>query len=229
MVRYADPYFDEIKKANIGGLMFLNWARYNFSDSSSAEFIEEMKNYSTVVFKNKKWQKVRISDKAMMKEFDYPAPFGKLTGYSMYLEEMPLLTELYPSIDEAGFYIYGFDKFTNYFTLPLLSAGLKIFPGAVKQGGKLFAWSVKKFSKPPYICLLKLIAEGIKDGKPRKFELSISHEDGYFLTAVPVVATLMQYAEGLVKPGLHFMAYYPDPLKLVADMKFMGVNIEIKE
>ena len=229
MVRYAAPGFDEIKKANVGGLLFLNWSKYNFSDSTSAEFVEEIKNYSTTVYKNKKWQKVKMSDKAMMKEFEYPAPFGKVTAYSMFLEEMPLLTELYPSLDETGFYVYGFDKFTNYVVFPLLSAGLKIFPGAGKMGGKLFSWSVRKFSRPPYLCQLKLIAEGIKDGRPQKIEINISHEDGYFLTAVPIAATLMQYVEGLVKPGLHFMAHYPEPLKLMADMKFMGVNVDIKE
>jgi saccharopine dehydrogenase-like NADP-dependent oxidoreductase len=229
MARYAGSCFDEMNKANIGSLIYINWAQYNFSESTFMEFVEEFKSYSNMVYKDKKWQKVKMSDKLMMKQFDFKEPFGKMNAYSMYLDEMSELTEKYPALDETGFYIQGFNWFTNYLVFPFAAVSLKLFPSSTKFVGKIFGWSVRKFSKPPFRCILKLEAEGLRDGKTKKMEIVISHEDGYFLTAIPIAATLMQYIEGLVKPGLHFMAHYPEPLKLISDMKYMGLDITITE
>jgi saccharopine dehydrogenase (NAD+, L-lysine-forming) len=229
MARYAAGCYDEFKKANIGSLIYINWGQYSFSDSTSAEFVEELRNYSALVYKNKKWQKVKMSDKAMMKEFDFGEPFGKKKTFSMFLDEMTELTENFSSLDETGFYIQGFNWFTNYLVLPFAAVVLKLFPSSSVKIGKIFSWSLQKFSKPPYRCILKLEAEGIRDGKTKNIQLVISHEDGYFLTAVPIAAALLQYIEGLVKPGLHFMAHYPEPVKLLSDMKYMGLDVKISE
>ena len=60
---------------------------------------------------------------------------------------------------------------------------------------------------------------------PVQGEASIAHKDGYELTAIPVVALLMQY-ERVQKPGLHMMGYLAEPDCLFQDMQEMGVRVQ---
>ncbi|HSL29330.1 MAG TPA: hypothetical protein VK900_09045, partial [Anaerolineales bacterium] len=56
-------------------------------------------------------------------------------------------------------------------------------------------------------------------------EASLEHEDGYELTAIPVVALLKQY-DRVRKPGLHMMGHLTDPDCLFQDMERMGVRVK---
>jgi hypothetical protein len=56
-------------------------------------------------------------------------------------------------------------------------------------------------------------------------EASIEHEDGYELTAIPVVALLKQY-DRVRKSGLHMMGHLAEPERLFRDMEQMGVHLE---
>jgi len=58
--------------------------------------------------------------------------------------------------------------------------------------------------------------------------VSVAHDDGYAITAIPVVATLLQYLDGSVrKPGLWLMGHVVDPVRLVADMDSLGARVTI--
>ena len=81
-------------------------------------------------------------------------------------------------------------------------------------------------SHPPYYTALKLEATGIKDGKEIKLEQRFFHEDGYWFTAIPVVACLLQYFRGeLPKSGLHWMGQIVKPEILMDDMEKMGIEL----
>ena len=85
-------------------------------------------------------------------------------------------------------------------------------------------WWAMGRSKPPYRVVLKVEAAGLLNGKPVRVETSIEHEDGYELTAIPVVALLMQY-DRIRKPGLHMMGHLAEPARLFHDMEQMGVRV----
>ena len=67
----------------------------------------------------------------------------------------------------------------------------------------------------------------MKDGQSMTKTLIVRHSDGYALTAIPVVAYLLQYLDGSARrPGLHMMGHVLDPQRLLRDMQRMGATIE---
>jgi hypothetical protein len=105
--------------------------------------------------------------------------------------------------------------------------GLKLFPRrGVRPMGKLMWWGMQTYPRPPYLVLLKVEATGEKEGEPARFEASVSHRDGYELTAIPVVACLLQFMDGSARrPGVWMMGHLTDPARLFEDMSRMGLNV----
>jgi saccharopine dehydrogenase (NAD+, L-lysine-forming) len=162
---------------------------------------------------------------------DFGREFGKQYCAPMFLEEMRAIPEMYPSLNETGFYVGGFNWFVDWLVLPLATIGLKLWPQrALKPMGKLMKWGVNTFSKPPYGTLLRVEASGKVDNKIKAMAVTIYHRDGYLFTAIPVVACLLQYLDGSIKkPGLWTQANIIEPDRLMKDMERMGIEVQIKD
>ncbi len=225
MVNYASNKYEEIEKANVYGLMKLNWKEYNFSKETILEFVNEFQNYNAAIFKNKKWRKAKTSD---FIKIDFGKPYGKHRLYPMNLDEMKELPGKYMSLNETGFYVSGFNWFVDLFVLPFAIITLKLFgKRALNIVGKVFVKGLKGFTNPPYGIILKLNSEGIINGEQRKYEMKLIHENGYIVTAVPIVAFLKQYLNGTAKKtGVWYQANIVEPEQFFDDIRKMGVNIE---
>ena len=228
LVRYGAGYFDQMDRAYVASVIRMNWDKIEASEGTVLEFIEEFKYFQSLYFKGGKWKLARMGGAIGARNFDFGKPFGSQYCVPMMFEEMRALPEMFPSLRETGFFVAGFNWFTDMVALPLVMMGLKILPQkAIKALGEFFFWSLKTFSRKPFGTVLKLEAEGQKDGVKKKLEVILSHEDGYVLTAQPVIACILQYLEGTIKkPGLHFMALLAEPKKLMEDMKDLGLSAE---
>ena len=220
MVRYAAGKLDVVESALTAG--YLNIGEIPYTEAVD-ELMEGFIHYQAQVFKSGAWTKPSSWD---MRKFDFGPDIGRRDCYSMFFEEMRGLPEMYPSLKETGFYISGSNWIADLLVTPLVMVGLKLFP---KQGirplGRLMWWAMGK-SKPPYRVVLKVEARGQLNGKQAQVQARCEHEDGYELTAIPVVALLMQY-DSVRKPGLHMMGHLAEPNQLFRDMEGMGATFTV--
>lgn len=226
LVRYAASYFDRMEKANVGSVIKINWKGLKVSDSTVEEMVKEILDFQPLSYKNGKWVK---SGWRGFKKFNFGLDFGEQYSVPMFLEEMHPLPEMIPSLKETGFFVGGFNWFVDYLVMPIGAVALKILrQKAVKPTGKIMSWGLKAFCSPPYGTVLLLEASGWKDEKYKTMRVKLYHEDGYILTAIPVVACLLQYLDGSIrKPGLWLQANVVEPNRMLSDMERLGVNVRM--
>ncbi len=223
LVRYAAGQLDSIESAVIGGYLNMGGSHLPFTESVD-ELMEAFRDYQAQVLKNGRWTKPDSFD---MRKIKFGGDIGTRNAYSMFFEELRPLPQLYPSLKELGFYMSETHWFLDWFINMVVFAGIKLFPkSGLRPLGKLVWWGMTTLPRPPHRLELHTEASGLKNGSPANFVFKVSHADGYELTAIPVVAALMQYLDGSArKPGVWMMGHLVDPVRLIQDMERMGVKV----
>lgn len=231
VIHYAKQYFDTLDKAIITGLMNVDFKNYEMSKATEIEFLEEILDFKPFLYKNGSWEKINIMSTKDFITMDFKDLFGKKQCTPMFFEELREIPNKYPTIKEVGFYIAGFNWFVDYVVFPFIFISVKLFPKAlIKPMSKIMVWGLKNFSKEPYGLIMKLEAEGKKDGKEKNVEIELSHSDGSYFTAIPVVACLRQYLDGSInKTGLWLQANVVEPNRFFEDIQRMGIEIKKEE
>jgi saccharopine dehydrogenase (NAD+, L-lysine-forming) len=224
MIRYAASQLDRPDTAITAA--YLNMGHAIPYSEAVDELMEVFRDYQAQVFKSGRWTKTGWFEFDVRK-VSFGGEIGVRQCYSMFFEELRALPEIYPTLKDVGFYISGSHWFVDWVIMPLAFVAMKIAPRyAIRPMGKLVWWGMQTFPKSPYLVLLKVEAAGEKRGKPARVEASVSHPDGYELTAVPVVAALLQYLDGPARrPGLWMMGHLVEPVRLFEDMKRMGIQV----
>lgn len=219
-VRYAAPHFDRFQKAIVG--MAMN-ARVEQAESVY-ELIDELADYKTDIFKDGKWKSGGYRD---VLKLDFGPRFGLRSCYPMGMEEIRPLPQMY-ALREVGVYVAGFNWFVDYLVFPLGAALSKIKKGLGRHLlARLMVWGLNRFSPPEAGVVFVLEAEGKRGGSSVKVRITAEHPDGYYFTAAPVVACVLQYMGGsIIKPGLWMMGHIVDPVRLLGDMERMGIEIK---
>lgn len=218
LVRYAAAYFDAIESAITVG--YLNLGKDLPYSEAVDELMEYLKEYQAQVYRNGQW-----TSSPVIRPIDFGGDIGCKRCYSMFFEELRPLPAMYPSLREVGFYISESHWMTDWVIMPMAWTWLKIMPHAVRSAGRLLWWGMGTFHKPPYRVELQVQAAGLKNGQPGKVRARVAHTDGYELTAIPVVATLLQYMDGSERrPGLWMMGHFAEPIRLMKDIASMGTE-----
>ena len=218
MIRFAASELQVITSAMVAG--YLNMGNLQYTEAVD-ELMEGFIHYQAQVYKNGAWIKPSSWD---MRKFNFGAEIGSRTCYSMFFEELRGIPAMYPTLKETGFYISGSNLLADLIMTPIIMVGLKLAPKrGIRPLGKLMWWAMGQ-SKPPYRVALMVEAKGQLNGGHAQVHMRIEHEDGYELTAIPVVAFLMQYDQ-IRQSGLHMMGHLAEPKRLFKDMEKMGVMV----
>jgi hypothetical protein len=230
LIRYAAPSFDRIETAQVGSVIQIDWRGLPITEATIVEMVEEFSDYQSFSFKDGSWKPANWWSTAALRYMEFGGEFGRRYGMPMFLEELRALPEMYPTLKEVGFYVGSFNWFVDWMIFPLLTVMIKLAPKkGIRPAGKMMVWGLRTFSKPPYGTLLKVEAGGEKEGHSRSVEVTLSHPDGYWFTAIPTVACLLQVLDGSRRqPGLWFQANLVDPIRLMKDMQRMGIEIQEK-
>jgi saccharopine dehydrogenase (NAD+, L-lysine-forming) len=227
LVRYAAGQLDRLDSARVGSVIKIDWASLDLSPATVQELTGELLDFQMASFRDGRWQ----AQWTGYQHFDFGPPFGRQGCAAMMLEEMRSLPDMIPSLRETGFFVGGFNWFADWVAMPLGMAAVKLAPQrGLRPAGDLLEWSLKRWSRPPYGTVLQMEASGVQHGQPVALRVRLAHDDGYVLTAVPVVACLLQYLDGQIRqPGLQIQAHLVEPTRLLHDMARMGIAVQIEQ
>ncbi|MBM3325278.1 MAG: hypothetical protein FJY66_06380 [Calditrichaeota bacterium] len=222
LVAFAVARLGSVKRAAIGELMRFN----DWPIKTLAEFLEDMQNlsWSSRIYRDGSWRRPKGSGKRQM---DFGSPFGAQVCYPYQIPELTDMPKRL-GLEDLGMYSAGFGHWiadTILVMILILKIGHR--GRGAKLGARVLSWAMRRFCQPPFGLCLKLEAES-EDG--RKLEVILSHEDGYEATALPVVSCLLQWLDGSMrKPGHFMMGRLVEPVRLMADVERMGMQVVLKQ
>jgi saccharopine dehydrogenase (NAD+, L-lysine-forming) len=80
---------------------------------------------------------------------------------------------------------------------------------------------------PSHRLSIRLSAAGLREGLPAAARMEISGDDGYLITAAPVVACLRRLLEeGIRRPGVWLQGQVVDPDDFFTDLASFGLTVE---
>jgi saccharopine dehydrogenase (NAD+, L-lysine-forming) len=221
LVRYAAQQMPGVEEALVGSVIRPDWRAANVDASTLTELLEEFVDFRTDVYEHGSWHSQSIWRPLRM-TFDHG--FGEQGCFPMFLEELRPLPEEIATLQSTGFFVGGFSWFVDWLVTPLAVVGMRLRSARANQAlTRLLDWGLKRFSRPPYGTLLQLEARGPGG---QALRATIYHEDGYALTAIPVVAALLQLRERR-QPGLHWQAHAVEPARLLKDMARLGATVRL--
>jgi len=231
LIRRSALEIEQVKTANIYSVIQQDWKSLNLSLETKVEFVRELANYDPRFLENGKWKRASMMTTRDFKKIDFGEPIGLKTCTPMNFEELKGVPKEIPSLQNSGFYITGFNWFVDMVLMPIGFVWVKVFKNfGLKSISKMMFRSLERNSKPPFVTILKLKSSGNENGKHIDFSIELSHKDGYWFTAIPVVACLQQYIKGdLPSSGLWCMGNVVQPKELLKDMAKMGIKIKEKK
>lgn len=223
MVRYMANKYGEINSAEVYSALRVPWQHLQISPSTRHEFVKEMEDFRPLVYKQGKWEGSTWNPPIRRVLFE--DPIGEIRCMAMLLQEMHQLPVSYPDIQYCGFYISGFNPVTDNLILPLLYL-FRNYQWINKQLYMLFWFSLKRFSKAPYLVDLRC---EIRTSFQKKSILSLRHRDSYFMTAVPCVGTLLSvFRDPRSHVGLKAQSWAADPIFVLNYARKWGIELKEK-
>ncbi|MCJ7678908.1 MAG: saccharopine dehydrogenase NADP-binding domain-containing protein [Anaerolineales bacterium] len=231
LIRFAADRVDQLRSVRVASVIQIDWKAIDLSPATVLELVTEFKDYKSLHYRDRAWRSLGWLESMRPIWVTFGHGFGRRYTMPMFLEELRPLPEMIPSLEEAGFFVGGFNPVVDFVLLP---AGIGWMMAAGQRGaagfGRLLLWGLKRFTPPPYGTLLQLEAEGTRAGRAHRIRVEVAHPDGYVLTAAPMVACVQQMLDGSARrAGLHLQALLVEPARMLDDMRRMGVEVVVQD
>ena len=225
MVRWAARRIDALETAEVYGGMRLDWRADTLSESTITEMLTEFADFDMTTYRDGAWRKLRWSECPTV---DFGEPIGRKSCVPMYLAEMESLPTDVPTLRRCGFFVGGFSTLMDYVALPVITVLAKV-PALQRMTVALTRWSFGHLANdpPPHRLSIRLSASGLREGVSATARMEISGDDGYLMTAAPVVACLRRLLEGSIRrPGVWLQGQLVDPDDFFTDLASFGLTVE---
>ncbi|MDR0489000.1 MAG: saccharopine dehydrogenase NADP-binding domain-containing protein [Propionibacteriaceae bacterium] len=222
MIRAIAGTLEPPKGAQVGILMSIDWRKYNPRTETADEFAYEICQMRSGGWFDGEYKTLSWLSPKGLRRIDYGTPFGILDSVVMELEEIRRIREVVPTLDHAAMAMSGRHPVADYFVTPIALLLSKL--GRLKAAARFFWWGWTTFQTPPYRTVL--IAD-VWDDSDKMERLTISHEDGYWLTAAVGAATAHQIIDSRIEGlGYHHAALAVEPSQLVEDLTTFGATVK---
>ena len=215
MIRWVNQR-TRLRAAWVAGKFDLQWESLGLVEETITDFIAEIENADPSVFTDGHWKKGYSNTR----QFDFGTGKGPETCTPMLMEEIHEVVQT-ESLQSTGFYIAGFGTFIDYVIIPLSLVLSKINR---KLSRNLLWWGLRRHASRPSFALVQLDGER-EDGTPVK--MTVAHDDPYYATAAPVVATILQ-ALANPKPGVWTQAAFVETDAFFDSLQQMGLKVETR-
>ena len=206
-----------LQSAWVGGKFDLDWDRLDLSIETATDFMSEIESTDPSIFVEGQWKR----GYSQARKFKFKGAEESENCIPMLMEEIRELAQS-GSLPSTGFFIAGFSPFVDYAIIPVSMLLTKINRRA---SGKLLIWGLRRFASRPRFAVLQLEAE--VEGSGKAVRMVVSHDDPYFITAAPVVATIRQVL-AKPKPGVWTQGAFVEPNAFFDKLQQMGIDLDVQ-
>jgi saccharopine dehydrogenase (NAD+, L-lysine-forming) len=220
MARHAASLVPDLEAVRIGGAFNIDWNAYTFSEATIGEFVEELATIGPEAYEDGRW----IRSWSATRLIDFGGHIGERQCVPWGMEEVRQLPAIMPSLKTAGFFIAGFGRLVDYAAMPAALLAFKIAPSQKDRIGRAFLWTLRHWTPRGEWAVLLLDGIGAAG---RHVRIRVSHDNGYDLTAFPVVAGVEQLLDGPRRPGVFTQGHFVDPAVFLRRLESLGVTVQI--
>jgi len=227
LVRHVGVSFERLETARVAAAMKVDWRGLDLAVETTREFVEELARASMRVYRDGAWRSFRWWSGEDVPTVDFGSPLGERTCVPMHFAELDPLPDIFPDLQELGFYMAGFGRYVDWVVTPAVAVLARM--GAVGRAlaGRWMFRALRRTAAPPFWTTLRIDAEGLASGRRTRVSAAVSHPDAYDLTAVPVAAAVLQLLDGSARrPGVWLQGLLVDPGRLLQDMARLGIELE---
>ena len=158
-----------------------------------------------------------------MKITGFPQGFGKAISVPIWMPELQSIPSKY-NLKNMAYYHAGINGLANIIMLSWQMIFNKFLP--MNVGVSLFRWAIQNFTKKPYGGVIRVTAEN----SHLKREITISHNELYEATAIPVVTTARLILKNEPDQfGFFFMGEWVPKNDFLHNLQALGMKVSVTD
>ena len=158
-----------------------------------------------------------------MKITEFPQGFGKAISVPIWMPELQSIPTKY-NLKSMAYYHSGINGLANIIMLSWQMIFNKFLP--MRIGVSLFRWAIQNFTKKPFGGVIRVSTKS----PHLKREITISHNELYEATAIPVVATARLILKKVPDQfGFFLMGEWVPKNEFLHNLQALGMKISLKD